>query len=182
MNIENLFFDWKSQDWMFVGDRMMGPQRWPHANSCSLWLCYLTQQMAPRLLPADLKVGSLSWVIQVVPVWAPGSLNWEGWEPEKWQDENSAAAAGFEDGGGRGQASRDSDGLWKLRKAEQTFSLCLQTEHSPLAPWFQPSEARFGFLVYPTVCCLKPRSCGHLLQQQQKINPVSMLVLPKKTV
>lgn len=39
---------------MFVGDRVKGPQRWPHANSCSLWLCYLTQQMAPRLLPADL--------------------------------------------------------------------------------------------------------------------------------
>lgn len=67
--------------------------------------------MAPRLLPADLKVGSLSWVMQVVPVWAPGSLNGEGWEPEKWQDENSIAAAGFEDGGGRGQASRESDGL-----------------------------------------------------------------------
>lgn len=35
-------------------------------------------------------------------------------------------------------------------------------------------------LFYPTVRCLKPRSCGHLLRQQQKINPVSMLVLPKK--
>lgn len=167
MDIENLFFDWKSQDCVFVGDRMTGSQRRPHANSWSLWLCYLTQQVAQRLLPADLKVGSLSWIIWVVPVWAPGSLNGEEGGTREMAGWGLSHCCWLWRWWREGPGIKGFRRLLEAEKGRANRIWYLQTERSPLAPWFQLGEAHFGFLVYTAVRCLKPVSCGHLSRQQQ---------------
>lgn len=105
-------------------------------------------------LSADFKIGQLSWIIQVGPLWIQGSLNVE----EGDRSDNvrimpceKLTIAGFEDE--RGAWAKEWGQLQEAGKGKNINSP-LETpgrNAALLKAWVLPKETYFGLLIFRTV-------------------------------